>query len=112
MNTAQRLALGLVRVEVEVYPNKRMYIKMILPGWKGPGEDFHCGFFIADRDFNEEWILSTAREAFVKSIIDNEVCLQRGRELTYRLGKMLRRIASPIELQDPEIAGLLQEVGE
>lgn len=112
MNLAQKLGFELVRVEVNKYPNKRMYINISLPNWKGPGESFQCGFYIADSEFNERWILATAREALTKSIIDGEACLIRSRELKHRLGRMLRRIASPIELQDPEIAGLLQEVGE
>ena len=110
MSTCKEIADALVRVNEVHFNDGGVYIEVIFPDWKAPGEGYSCGIYTATEALDKEKIITMAREVLTANIRNSDDKTIKRDSLTSRLAHVLRRIASPIERLDPEVQELLEEL--
>ena len=112
MSTCKEIADALVRVNEVHFNDSEVYIEVIFPDWKAPGEGYRCGIYTTKEALDKEKIVTMAREVLTANIRNSDDKAIKRDSLASRLAHVLRRIASPIERLDPEVQELLQELEE
>jgi hypothetical protein len=110
MSLANEIVDKLIRVNTVSFNDREVYIEVVFPNWKAPGEGYSCGIYTTEDSLDKEKILTMARECLTNAIQNDSVKWRQGQMLCHKLIMTLRRILSPIELRDPSIIELLQEV--
>ena len=109
MSTCKEIADALVKVEEAQFNDDEVYIEVVFPNWKAPGEGYSCGIYTTKEALDKEKIITMAREVLIANIRNSDGKVIKQDSLASRLAQVLHRIASPIERLDPEVQELLQE---
>ena len=109
MSACKEIADALVRVNEVSFNDDEVYIEIIFPDWKAPGEGYSCGIYTTKEALDKEKIITMAREVLTANIRNSDAKVIKQDSLASRLAQVLHRIASPIERLDPEVQELLQE---